>query len=105
MNNKTYQFYIQAISTLGYVNAYNMNGDYVPVFEGIKIAVCPGMVDNQMVFAQASNLYMGTDLLSDTTRISLLDMAPINGSDNIRMVARYTAGVVQGVGADVVRQS
>ena len=48
---------------------------------------------------------MGTDLLSDTTRISLLDMAPINGSDNIRMVARYTAGVVQGVGADVVRQS
>ena len=105
MNNKTYQFYIQAISLLGYVNAYNMNGDYVPVFEGIKIAVCPGMVDNQMVFAQASNLYMGTDLLSDTTRISLLDMAPINGSDNIRMVARYTAGVVQGVGADVVRQS
>jgi len=105
MNNKTYQFYIQAMSLLGYINAYNMNGDYVPVFEGIKIAVVPGMTDNELVFAQSSNLYFGTDLLSDSTRISLLDMASVNGSDTIRMVARYTAGVVQGIGADIVRQS
>ena len=34
MNPKTYAFYISAVSTLGYVNAYNMNGDYEPVFEG-----------------------------------------------------------------------
>ena len=27
MNPKTYAFYISAVSTLGYVNAYNMNGD------------------------------------------------------------------------------
>ena len=47
MNPKTYAFYISAVSTLGYVNAYNMNGDYEPVFEGYKIAVCPGMADNQ----------------------------------------------------------
>ena len=63
------------------------------------------MIDNQMVFAQSSNLFFGTDLLSDSTRISLLDMAPLDGSDNINLVARYTAGVVAGVGADVVRQS
>ena len=55
MNNKTYAMYISAVSTLGYVNAYNMNGDYEPVFEGYKIAVCPGMVDNQMVAAEKSN--------------------------------------------------
>ena len=83
----------------------HMNEDYQPVFEGIKIAVVPGMVDNQMVFAQSSNLFFGTDLLSDSTRISLLDMANLDGSDNINLVARYTAGVVTGVGADIVRQS
>ncbi len=105
MNQKTYQFYIQAISTLGYLNAYNMQGDYVPVFEGIKIAVAPGMVDNQMVFGQKSNMFFGTDLLSDSTRIGIMDMSALDGSDNLRLVARYTAGVVQGVGADVVRQS
>ena len=38
MSPKTYALYVSAVSTLGYVNAYNMNGDYAPVFEGYKIA-------------------------------------------------------------------
>jgi hypothetical protein len=105
MNPKTYAFYISAVSTLGYVNAYNMNGDYEPVFEGYKIAVCPGMADNQLVAAEKSNLFYGTDLLSDATRISLMDMANLDGSDNMRLVARYSGGVQTGVGADIVRQS
>ena len=105
MNPKTYAMYISAVSTLGYVNAYNMNSDYVPVFEGYKIAVCPGMADNQLVAAEKSNIFFGTDLLSDATRITLMDMAQLDGSDNMRLVARYSAGVQTGVGADIVRQS
>jgi len=105
MNQKTYRYYISAISTLGYVNAYNMNGDYSPVFEGYKIAVCNGQIDNQVVIAQKSNMFFGTDLLSDATRITLMDMAALDGSDNMRLVARYSAGVQTGVGADIVRQS
>jgi len=105
MSPKTYALYISAVSTLGYVNAYNMNGDYEPVFEGYKIAVCPGMLDNQLVAAQKSNLFFGTDLLSDATRITLMDMAQLDGSDNMRLVARYSGGVQTGVGADIVRQS
>jgi hypothetical protein len=105
MNAKTYAFYVSAVSTLGYVNAYNMNGDYEPVFEGYKIAVCPGMADNQVVAAEKSNMFFGTDLLSDATRITLMDMAQLDGSDNMRLVARYSAGVQTGVGADIVRQS
>ena len=105
MSQRTYQYYISAVSTLGYVNAYNMNGDYVPMFEGYKIAVCNGMLENEVVIAQKSNLFFGTDLLSDATRINLMDMAALDGSDNIRMVARYSAGVQTGTGADIVRQS
>jgi hypothetical protein len=105
MNLKTYQFYIQAMSTLNYMNMSQMNDEYQPFFEGIKIAPVPGMVDNQLVFAQKSNLFFGTDLLSDSTRIAMLDMQPVDGSDVIRLVARYTAGVVTGVGSDIVRQS
>ena len=105
MSPKTYALYISAVSTLGYVNAYNMNGDYEPVFEGYKIAVCPGMVDNQVIAAEKSNLFYGTDLLSDATRITLMDMAQLDGSDNMRLVARYSGGVQSGVGADIVRQS
>ena len=105
MSQRSYQYYIGAVSTLGYVNAYNMNGDYVPMFEGYKLAVCNGMEENQMVVAQKSNLFFGTDLVSDATRITLMDMAALDGSDNMRMVARYSAGVQTGTGADIVRQS
>ena len=106
MNMKTYRFYISAISTLGYVNAYNMNGDYVPVFEGITIQPCPGMPDNQMVAAETSNLFFGTDLISDMgASIKMLDMSNLDGSDNLRVVAKFSGGVQVGIGADVVSQA
>ena len=55
-----------------------MNGDYVPVFEGYKIAVCNGMPNDQLVAAEKSNLFFGTDLLKQTqTRITLMDMAAL----------------------------
>lgn len=104
INPKTYRFYINAMSAKGYINAYSMNDTYVPFFEGIKIAVCPGMPDNNAVVAQASNLFFGTDLLSDSTEIRVLDMAPIDGSDNIRIVAKYTAAVQSGFAKDITWQ-
>ena len=102
MSPKTFRLYISAVSTLGYINAYSMNKEYDAVFEGVKIAVCPGMKDDAMVAAQKSNLFFGTDLLSDATRISILDMSALDGSNNMRLVARYSAGVKQGIGADIV---
>jgi len=105
MNMKTYRFYISAISTLGYVNAYSMNGDYIPMFEGITIQPCPGMPDNQLVAAETSNLFYGTDLLSDDTNIKMLDMTQLDGSDNMRVVAKFSGGVQIGIGADAVQQN
>jgi hypothetical protein len=102
MSPKTFRLYISAVSTLGYINAYSMNKDYDAVFEGVKIAVCPGMRNDTMVAAQKSNLFYGTDLLSDATRITILDMSALDGSDNMRLVARYSSGVKQGIGADIV---
>ena len=102
MSPKSYRLYISAISTLGYVNAYSMNGDYDAVFEGIKIAVCNGMKNDVLVAAEKSNLFFGTDLLSDQTRIQLMDMSQLDGSDNMRLVARYSGGTQVGIGADTV---
>jgi hypothetical protein len=107
MSPKTYALYVSAVSTLGYVNAYNMNGDYAPVFEGYKIAVCNGMANDQLVAAEKSNLFFGTDLISDIDgpSIKLMDMSALDGSDNMRLVARYSGGVQLGIGADIVHQS
>ena len=102
MSPKTFRLYISAVSTLGYINAYSMNKDYDAVFEGVKIAVCPGMRNDTMVAAQKSNLFYGTDLLSDSTRINLLDLSQIDGSQNLRLVCRYSSGVKQGIGSDIV---
>ena len=102
LNQKNYQLYIQAISALGYLNAYNMQGEYVPMFNGIKVAVVNGLQNAAIVVAEKSNMFFGTDLLSDATRIQLLDMAALDGSDNMRMVARYSAGTQTGVGSDIV---
>ena len=59
-----------------------------------------------MVAALKGDLFFGTDLLSDSgSSITLLDMADKDGSDNIRLIARYTAGTQTGIGANIVRQS
>ena len=102
MSPKSYRLYISAISTLGYVNAYSMNNDYDAVFEGIKIAVCNGAENDKLVCAEKSNLFFGTDLISDSTNIKMLDMSGITGSQNLRLIARFTGGTQVGIGADVV---
>ena len=102
MNQKSYMFYISAMSEKGYLNAYNMQSDYVPVVNGIKVCVVNGLQDDVIVIAEMGNLFFGTDLVSDSTEIRVLDMSDLDGSNNVRMVAKYTGGVQIGTGADIV---
>ena len=71
-------------------------------FDGVKIFVCSGLSDNTMVAAQKSNLFFGTGLLADHNEVKLIDMADLDGSQNVRVVMRFTAGVQYGIGADIV---
>jgi len=71
-------------------------------FDGVKLFVCSGMADNDMVAAQKSNLFFGTGLLSDHNEVKLIDMADLDGSQNVRVVMRFTSGVQYGIGADIV---
>ena len=60
------------------------------------------MPSNYLIAAQKSNLYFGTGLLSDYNEVRVLDMANIDGSQNYRVVMRYTAATQFGVGQDIV---
>ena len=71
-------------------------------FDGVKIFVCSGIADNEMIAAQKSNLFFGTGLLSDHNEVKLIDMADLDGSQNVRVVMRFTAGVQYGIGGDIV---
>jgi len=71
-------------------------------FDGVKLFVCSSMPDNDMVSAQKSSLFFGTCLLSDHNEVKLIDMADLDGSQNVRVVMRFTSGVQYGIGADIV---
>ena len=71
-------------------------------FDGVKIFVCNGMAANTAIAAEKSNLYFGTGLLNDLNTVKLIDMADLDGSENVRVVARFTAGVQYGNVQDIV---
>ena len=70
--------------------------------DGVKIFVCPGMGDDKMYAAQVSNLYFGTGLLNNNQEIRVLDMVDLDGSDNVRLIMRFTSGVQFGIASDIV---
>jgi len=69
---------------------------------GVKIFVAPGLKDNKMYAAQVSNLYFGTGLLNNNQEVRVLDMIDLDGSDNVRMIMRFTSGVQFGIASDIV---
>jgi hypothetical protein len=84
----------------GYMNQLNV-GEKPLNFNGIEIAFCPGLPSSAMVAAQKSNLFFGTGLLSDYNTVKVLDMADLDGSQNFRVIMRYTAGTQIGVAGDI----
>ena len=71
-------------------------------FDGVKLFVANGLADNTAMAAEKSNLYFGTGLLSDHNEVKVLDMADLDGSDNVRVVMRFSAGVQYGIVDDIV---
>jgi hypothetical protein len=85
------------------VNGLGNNQDIdVQYFDGIKVVAANGLADDTMVSTLKSNLFFGTGLLADHNEIKVLDMADLDGSKNVRFIARYTAGVQIAVLEDVV---
>jgi hypothetical protein len=93
--------YVSAQAALGYRDLYNV-GKTDMNFQGIPLFVANGLADNDAVAAETSNLYFGTGLLSDHNEVKVIDMADLDGSQNVRIVMRFTAGVQYGIGSDIV---
>jgi hypothetical protein len=85
----------------GWNNSMNI-GEKPYNFQGIEMVLCPGLSDSNIVAAQKSNLFFGTGLLSDYNQVKVIDMSDIDGSQNYRIIMRFTSGVQFGVGQDIV---
>lgn len=108
--SNVYRAYVRALggfsSNIGAAGTDNkgtqwFNGGNL-TFDGINIALAKGLPTNIMVAAQKSNLYFGTGLISDHNEVKVLDMADLDGSQNVRIVMRFTAGIQHGIGSEVV---
>jgi hypothetical protein len=78
---------------------YNNNASLS--FEGIEVVYTPGMPSDHIVGGEKSNLFFGTGLLSDHNEVKVIDMADLDGSQNVRIVMRFTSGVQYGIGSDL----
>jgi len=86
---------VNSMGTMWYTNgALSYNG--VPIF------MANGLPSNSMLATTTSNLYFGCSLLSDTQEVRVIDMADIDGSQNVRVIMRMAAGATYGVIEDIV---
>ena len=100
MGTAALKFYIQAQAALGYLDKYNVDQTAYN-FQGIPIMHAPGMSANVMVAARKSDLAFGTGLLSDHNEVKVLDMADLDGSQNVRIIMRLSAGAQFVNGSDI----
>lgn len=78
------------------------NGGAILPFEGVKLAHAPGLPASTMIATTKENLVFGTGLLADSQEVRVIDQAEIDGSQNVRIVMRMTAGVQYGIVEDIV---
>jgi hypothetical protein len=71
-------------------------------FDGIKIFVADGLASTKAIATTKSNLFFGTALISDMTEVKVIDLSEIDGSQNVRIIMRMTAGVQYGFATDIV---
>jgi hypothetical protein len=113
VSQNIYRAYVRALGGFGAsgvgANGYDNKGNNQSLndlfFDGVKIYATSGLADDTAIAARSSNLFFGTGLLNDRNEVKVIDMSDIDGSQNCRVILRYTAGVQIGIGADVVLYS
>ena len=71
-------------------------------FDGIQLVAIRGAAAGTIIAAEKSNLFFGTGLLNDLNEVRVIDMAENDGSQNVRVVMRFTAGVQYAQVTDIV---
>ena len=110
VSNNIYRAYVRALggfaaSGVG-ANGYDNKGTNQTLgdvyFDGVRVFMANGLASNKALLAEKSNLYFATGLLNDMNEVRVIDMAENDGSQNVRVVMRFTADAKYGFASDVV---
>lgn len=102
MGQAAWEAYMQAQIAAG--NGWYLTGgpEVSKRFVGMyEIYVCPGMTANNIIFAQPSNLMLGTWQENQMNEVFILDMQNLDGSQNVRYGARFYLGAQIAVAEDI----
>ena len=106
VSQNIYRAYVRYLggqaATNGYDNKANNQVLTDLFFDGIKIFPTAGLADNTAIAAEKSNLFFGTGILNDMNEVRVIDMAETDGSQNVRVVMRFTSGVQYAQVGDIV---
>ena len=86
----------------GYENKGNNQSLGSLYFDGIPVVAARGANAGTIIAAEKSNLFFGTGLTSDLNEVRVIDMAENDGSQNVRVVMSFTAGVQYAQVTDIV---
>lgn len=86
----------------GYENKGNNQALGSLFFDGIPVVPARGAANGTIIAAEKSNLFFGTGLLNDLNEVRVIDMAENDGSQNVRVVMRFTSGVQYAQVTDIV---
>ena len=110
VSSNIYRAYVRALggfaaSGVG-ANGYDNKGTNQQLgdvyFDGVRVFMANGLANNTALLAQKSNLYFATGLLNDMNEVKVLDMGDLDGSQNVRVIMRFTADAKYGFASDVV---
>jgi len=110
VSQNIYKAYIRALggfasSGVG-ANGYDNKGNNQVLgdvfFDGIPVFMANGLSNNVAIATPTSNLHFATGLLNEMNEARVIDMRPIDGSQNFRVVLRFTADAKYGFAEDVV---
>jgi hypothetical protein len=110
VSNNIYRAYVRALGGFGAsglgANGYDNKGTNQTLgdvyFDGVRVFMANGLAANTALLAQKSNLYFATGLLNDMNEVRVIDMGENDGSQNVRVVMRFTADAKYGFASDVV---
>jgi hypothetical protein len=110
VSNNIYRAYVRALGGFGAsglgANGYDNKGTNQSLndlyFDGVRIFLANGLASNTALLAEKSNLYFATGLMNDMNEVKVLDMGDLDGSQNCRVIMRFTADAKYGFASDVV---
>ena len=110
VSSNIYRAYVRALGGFAAngvgANGYDNKGTNQTLndlyFDGVRIFLANGLANNTALLSQTSNLFFATGLMNDMNEVRVLDMGDLDGSQNVRVVMRFTADAKYGFSSDVV---